>query len=67
MNNSYPARHSFHSYEHAGNALPPLCVYCLHLLGTAPVTPSKRRELEERHVCGEKVTVLKPSVSLPFN
>jgi hypothetical protein len=37
------------------------------LLGTAPVTPSKRRELEERHICGEKVTARKPSVSLPFS
>jgi hypothetical protein len=67
MNTSYPRHHLFHSHEPIGGTLPPLCAYCLHLLGTAPVSPARRRELEDSHVCVEKSSVRQPAVSLPFN
>ncbi len=69
MNNSYPSHHFFHSHELVGGVLPfpPLCVYCLRLLGTVPVSAAKRRELEEHHICAEEKSVRQPAVSLPYN
>jgi hypothetical protein len=67
MNTSYPSHHFLHSYQPVIAALPPLCTYCLHLLGRAPVSANKRRELQEQHACVEKFSVREPAVSLPFN
>jgi hypothetical protein len=66
MNTSYPNQH-FHPHETIGKAGRPVCAYCLHRLGTAVVSASIRRELEDDHVCVEKLTARQPHVSLPYN
>jgi len=70
MNSSYP-HHLFHLHELSGHALPPICVYCLHVLGGLPpnasLNASERRAIEEHHVCMEKMSARQPATPLPFN
>lgn len=69
MNTSYPRHHS-HSNVTLEKSLRPVCAYCLHLLGAAgpgPMSPSRRREVEDDHQCTEKVIARQPHVALPFN
>jgi hypothetical protein len=70
MATSYP-HNLLHSYEHAnarpGVGLLPICAYCLHLLGSLPVSAVIRREMEEHHTCAEKATAKQPAAPMPFN
>ena len=68
MDTHYPHHHS-HLHQLSGKATRPVCVYCLHLLGTAEVQLNAltRRVIEDNHQCVEKVTARQPHVALPFN
>jgi hypothetical protein len=68
MNTHYPHHYS-HLHDLPGQTVRPICVYCLHLLGTTGVSLSaaKRRAIEENHQCVEKVTARQPHVALPYN
>jgi hypothetical protein len=70
MDTHYPHHHSY-LQPLPGEAMRPICVYCLHLLGAAPagtiITVSMRRELEDGHDCVEKVIARRPEVALPYN
>jgi hypothetical protein len=69
MDTHYPHHHSQLHPPLPGQAMRPICVYCLHLLGTAevPLNASTRRMIEDDHECVEKVTARQPHVALPFN
>lgn len=70
MDTHYPHHHSHLLHLHgAGQARPPICAYCLHLLGGPGValSASTRRAIEEDHHCLEKVRAKQPQVALPFN
>jgi len=70
MNTTYPHQH-FHPHQLLGNAIRPVCAYCMHLLvhghGGVPVSQATRRELEDHHECAEKMMARRPEVSLPYN
>jgi len=70
MSTTYPHQH-FHPHQSLGNAMRPICAYCLHLLvhgqGAAGLSQASRRELEDHHDCAEKTTARTPNVSLPYN
>lgn len=70
MNTSYPHQHVDH-HDLLANSVRPVCVYCLHRLGTArmsvPLSASRRRELVEHHQCIEKLTARRPQAALPYN
>jgi hypothetical protein len=70
MDTHYPHHHS-HLHHQPGKVARPICVYCLHLLGVAPVgtivTVSMERELEASHDCVEKLIARRPEVALPYN
>jgi hypothetical protein len=68
MDTHYPYHHSL-LHQLPGKAMRPVCVYCLHLLGSpgVPLNASMRRSIEDNHVCVEKMIAREPHVSLPFN
>ncbi len=70
MNTTYP-HHHFNPNQSSGNAIRPICAYCLHLLvhghAGASLSQATRRELEDHHECAEKATARTPDVALPYN
>jgi hypothetical protein len=70
MATSYP-HNLLHPYDHTSHranvGVLPICAYCLHLLGSLPVSAVTRREMEEHHTCAEKATAKLPAAPMPFN
>lgn len=50
--------------DHKGHVA--ICPYCFEVLGAAQ-NSLKRRELEARHSCPEKVVAKQPAIAVPFS